>query len=57
MVGFRKKAVYAADYTTYDDLGAIGTQVSAAGDFVATQGNINNGTTVETVSALTTTLM
>lgn len=50
MVGFRKKAVYAADYTTYDDLGAIGTQVSAANDYVATQGNINNGTMKETVS-------
>lgn len=53
MIGFRNKAAYAADYTTYDDLAAIGTQVSAAGDFVATQGNINNGTTVETVSAST----
>lgn len=51
MVGFRKKAVYAADYTTYDDLGAIGTQVSAANDYVATQGNINNGTMKETVSS------
>ncbi len=51
MVGFRKKAAYNADYTTYDDLGAIGTQVSAANDYVATQGNINNGTTVETVSS------
>ena len=51
MVGFRKKAAYNANYTTYDDLGAIGTQVSAANDYVATQGNINNGTTVETVSS------
>lgn len=50
MVGFRKKAVYDADYTTYDDLGAIGTQLSAANDYVATQGNINNGTMKETVS-------
>lgn len=52
MVGFRNKAAYAADYTTYDDLGAIGTRLSAVGDVVATQGNINNGTTVETASAV-----
>lgn len=51
MIGFRNKAVYDANYTTYDDLGAIGTRLSAVGDVVATQGNINNGTTVETASA------
>ena len=51
MVGFRKKAVYAADFNNYTDLAAIGTQTSAVGDFVATQGILNNAATVETVSA------
>lgn len=51
MVGFRKKAAYAADFNSYTDLGAIGTQTSGVSDFVATQGILNNAATVETVSA------
>ena len=51
MVGFRIKAAYGADFNDYTDLGAIGTQASAASDFVATQGILNNAATVETVSA------
>lgn len=50
MVGFRKKAAYAANYNNYTDLGAIGTQTTAANDYVATQGILNNAATVETVS-------
>ena len=52
MVGFRKKAAYGADYNDYTDLGAIGTQTSAANDYVATHGILNNAATVNTVSAV-----
>lgn len=49
MVGFRKKAVYAADYNNYTDLAAIGGG-AADGDSITTQGILNNAATVATDS-------
>ena len=51
LVGFRKKAVYAADYNDYTDLGAIGSG-AAAGDTITTTGILNNAATVATASAV-----
>lgn len=51
MVGFRKKAVYAADYNNYTDLGAIGGG-AADGDSITTQGILNNAATVATDSGV-----
>jgi hypothetical protein len=50
LVGFRKKAVYAADYNDYTDLAAIGSG-AAAGDTITTTGILNNAATVATASA------
>jgi len=50
LVGFRKKAVYTADYNDYTDLGAIGSG-AAAGDTITTTGILNNAATVATASA------
>lgn len=50
LVGFRKKAVYAADYNNYTDLAAIGSG-AAAGDTITTTGILNNAATVATASA------
>jgi len=50
LVGFRKKAVYTADYNNYTDLGAIGSG-AAAGDTITTTGILNNAATVATASA------
>ncbi len=49
MVGFRKKAVYTADYNNYTDLAAIGGG-AADGDSITTQGILNNAATVATDS-------
>jgi len=49
-LGFRKKAVYAADYNDYTDLASIGTRVSGALGAIATAGILNNAATVNTVS-------
>ncbi len=49
LVGFRKKAVYAADYNSYTDLAAIGSG-EAAGDTITTTGILNNATTKATAS-------
>lgn len=51
LLGFRKKAVYAADYNDYTDLGAIGGG-AADGDSVTTQGILNNAATVATDSTI-----
>jgi len=51
MVGFRKKAVYAADYNNYTDLAAIGGG-AADGDSITTQGILNNAATVATDSGV-----
>lgn len=50
LVGFRKKAVYTADYNDYTDLAAIGSG-AAAGDTITTTGILNNAATVATASA------
>lgn len=47
LVGFRKKAVYTADYNDYTDLAAIGGG-SADGDSIYTFGILNNAATVAT---------
>lgn len=47
MVGFRKKAVYTANYNDYTDLAAIGGG-AADGDSITTQGILNNAATVAT---------
>lgn len=47
LVGFRRKAVYTADYNDYTDLAAIGGG-SADGDSVYTFGILNNAPTVAT---------
>ncbi len=47
LVGFRKKAVYTADYNNYTDLAAIGGG-AADGDSITTQGILNNAATVAT---------
>lgn len=47
LVGFRKKAVYAADYNDYTDLAAIGSG-AADGDSAYTFGILNNAATVAT---------
>lgn len=49
MVGFRKKAVYAADFNNYTDLAAIGGG-AADGESITTQGILNNAATVATDS-------
>lgn len=49
MVGFRKKAVYTADFNDYTDLAAIGGG-AADGDSITTQGILNNAATVATDS-------
>jgi hypothetical protein len=51
LVGFRKKAVYTADYNDYTDLGAIGGG-AADGDSITTQGILNNAATVATDSGV-----
>ncbi|MCC7514548.1 MAG: hypothetical protein IT212_07630 [Bacteroidia bacterium] len=51
LVGFRKKAAYAADYNDYTDLAAIGSG-AAAGDTITTTGILNNAATVATASAV-----
>lgn len=51
LVGFRKKAVYAADFNDYTDLAAIGSG-AAAGDTITTAGILNNAATVATASAV-----
>lgn len=50
LVGFRKKAVYTADYNDYTDLAAIGSG-AAAGDTITTTGILNNAATVATASS------
>lgn len=50
LVGFRKKAVYTADYNDYTDLAAIGSG-AAAGDTITTTGILNGAATVATASA------
>lgn len=51
MVGFRKKAVYAANYDNYTDLASIGGG-AADGDSVTTQGILNNAATISTDTAV-----
>jgi len=51
LVGFRKKAVYTADYNNYTDLAAIGGG-SADGDSIYTFGILNNAATVATDTAV-----
>lgn len=50
LIGFRKKAVYTADYNDYTDLAAIGSG-AAAGDTITTTAILNNAATVATASA------
>ncbi len=50
-IGFRKKAVYTADYNDYTDLASIGIRVSGALGAIATAGILNNAATVNTVSS------
>lgn len=55
LVGFRKKAVYAADFNNYTDLAAIGggnPDVVGTGDDIYTHGILNNAATVDTDSGV-----